>query len=275
MSHNRRAGQKEAVRMPERNKAAIESIRHSFARQAETMSNSPIFSAKDGPGTVAQASGHGPGRRCIDVGCGPGIVLEVLARRGGEVVGVDATPEMVQRAQERCRRANLDNVEVLAGLCESLPFPDRHFDAVVSRTVLHHVADPHTVMAEMARVLRPGGRMVVVDVVSSDASEESDLQNALEIMRDPSHVRMLGRSEFQRLGQPLGLRLIEQRHWVQHRDLGEWLRIVSAPEREWPLGVVMRNLAEAGRHAGINITCAGNTITFDHSLLMLVLDKAG
>jgi len=250
-----------------------ERVRQSFGRQALTMSAAAVFNAQDVLEAIAHASGHGPGRRCIDVGCGPGIVLEALARRGGEVVGLDVTPEMVQQAQERCRQATLANVRVLVGLGEALPFPDGHFDAAVSRVTLHHVQDPHAVLGEMTRILRPGGRLVVADIVSSDVPGESDLQNALEIIRDPSHTRMLPRSAFLALGQPHGLRLVEQREWVQHREFGEWMKIVNAPERRWPLGTVMRSLAQAGQHAGMDLKCAGETITFDHHLWMLVLKK--
>jgi len=249
-------------------------IRQSFKGQALTMSAAAVFNAQDVLEALVQASGQGPGRRCIDVGCGPGIVLEALARRGGEVVGVDATPEMVHQARERCRQAKLANVQAMVGLGEKLPFPDRHFDAAVSRVTLHHVQDPHAVLAEMTRILKPGGRSVVADIVSSDLPAESDLHNALEIIRDPSHTRMLPRSAFLALGQPHGLRLVEQRQWVQHREFGEWMRIVNDPDREWPLGMVMRNLAQAGQHAGTNLKCTAETVTFDHHLWMLVLEKA-
>jgi ubiquinone/menaquinone biosynthesis C-methylase UbiE len=250
-----------------------DNVRESFGRQVETMSAAAVFNAQNVLGAIVQASGQGPGRRCIDVGCGPGIVLEALARRSGEVVGVDATPQMVHQAQERCQKINLANVQVLVGLGEELPFPNSHFDAAVSRVMLHHVKDANAVLSEMTRVLKPGGRLVVADVVSSDVPAESDLHNALEIIRDPSHTRMLPRSAFLALGQRQGLRPVEHRQWVQHRQFGEWMRIVNAPQREWLLNIVMKNLAQADQHAGIDLKCVGETITFDHNIWMLVLEK--
>jgi len=248
-------------------------IVESFARQALTMTAAAVFNDRDVLDALAQASGQAPGRRCIDVGCGPGIVVERLARCGGEVVGIDATPEMVRQAQERCRQAGLAHARVNVASAETLPFPDRHFDAAVSRATLHHVQDPFAVVAEMARVVRPGGRLVLVDIVCSDEPAEGDLHNALEILRDPSHTRMLPRSEFLRLGQAQGLHPIETRQWVQHRELREWVRIVNAPQRQWPLGVLMSCLAQAGRHAGIALQCDHDTVTFDHHLWMVVLQR--
>ena len=247
--------------------------RESFGRQARTLAAAAVFHDRDVLEVLVRSAAHGPGRRCIDVGCGPGIVLEALARHGGEVVGVDVTPEMVQLAQERCRKARLENVRVQVGPGETLPFPDGHFDSAVTRTVLHHVQDPHVVLAEMTRVVRPGGRMVIADIVSSDVSAESDLQNALEIIRDPSHVHMLPRADFLKLGESHGLRFIDRREWVHHRELEEWLKIANAPERAGPLRVVMTSLAQAGCQAGMELKCTENRITFEHHLWMLVLEK--
>src|SRR4029079_3322625 len=126
----------------------------------------------------------------LDVACGPGIVVEALARDAGGVVGCDLTPEMLEKARQRCAAAKLTNVRFVPGRAEALPFEDAEFDVVVSRSALHHFLDPAATLREMARVLRPGGRMVTVDVMASEDPAEAALHNALEILRDPSHVRM-------------------------------------------------------------------------------------
>jgi SAM-dependent methyltransferase len=78
---------------------------------------------------------------------------------------------------------------------KNLPFADAQFDGVVRPLPVHRFADPQRALNEMFKVLRPGGTAVIADVVSSEDAEESSLQNAIERLRDPSHVRMLPASE--------------------------------------------------------------------------------
>ena len=244
-----------------------------FARQAAAMASAAIFNAQDVLKAIVEASGHGPAKTVLDVGCGPGIVVEALAKQGGKVVGIDVTPEMIQQGRQRCGQAGLANAEFILGPAETLPFPSGSFDGVVSRLALHHVSDPAKVVGEMSRVLRSGGRMVLADIVASENPVESELHNAIETLRDPSHVRMMPLSEFVSIAGAADLALLAQKQWDQHRQFEEWVKIANAPEREQPLKVVMENLARAGLRAGIDLQCRDGRITFCHRLTMLVARK--
>jgi SAM-dependent methyltransferase len=102
----------------------------------------------------ADAGGITPGMRVLDVGCGPGALTAELARRLGaaNVAAVDPSPEFVAE----CRHRN-PGVDVREASAEALPFPDESFDAALAQLVLHFVRDPDTAVAEVRRVLRPGG----------------------------------------------------------------------------------------------------------------------
>ena len=108
-----------------------------------------------------------PGERILDVGCGTGT-LAIAAKRhvgpAGRVYGIDASAEMIARAGKKARKAGVE-VVFKNGLAEALPFPDAHFDAVLSTIMLHHL--PRNVRqqcaCEIRRVLKPGGRMLAVD----------------------------------------------------------------------------------------------------------------
>lgn len=110
-----------------------------------------------------------PGSTVGDLGCGTGQLAAGLAPYVGRVVGVDHSEEMLEAA--RTRLAAADNVELRRGELESLPVEDRELDLAVLLLVLHYVADPPSVLAEAARSLAPGGRLVLVDMRSHDRSE--------------------------------------------------------------------------------------------------------
>jgi ubiquinone/menaquinone biosynthesis C-methylase UbiE len=107
------------------------------------------------------------GERVLDVGCGSGAVTRDLARRVGErglAVGLDPSPELLAVARELAEEAGLrDRVELREGNALRLPFPDGSFDVVVCATVLSHVPEGEAAIPELARVLRPGGRLGVFD----------------------------------------------------------------------------------------------------------------
>lgn len=103
-------------------------------------------------------AGELPGRKVLDAGSGDGTLVSALAGRGAQVTGVDADPAMLPVARAR---AGASGASFLQGRVERLPLPDASFDVVVAVTVLCFVPDPAGALRELARVLRPGGRLVV------------------------------------------------------------------------------------------------------------------
>ena len=109
-----------------------------------------------------------PGETVLDLGSGPGLDALLAARQvgpGGHVIGIDMTPAMLDRARENAARIGLSQVEFREGRLESLPVESATIDAVTSNCVINLVPDKRAVFAEIARVLRPGGRVVVSDVL--------------------------------------------------------------------------------------------------------------
>lgn len=152
-------------------------------------------------GLVRAALHATPGERILDVGCGPGFyVAEILEEVGpdGSVVGLDPSPDMLAVAAERAKGHS--NVELREGDATSLPFEDDDFDGAISVQVLEYVEDATRALAEIHRVLRPGGRVVVWDVdwgtVSWHSSDPDRMNRVLhawdEHLVHPSLPRTLG-----------------------------------------------------------------------------------
>jgi len=117
-----------------------------------------------------------PGEVVLDLGSGAGADVLISARRvapGGRAIGLDMTAEMLDLARRHAAVAGVDNVEFLQGYLEDIPLPDDSVDVVISNCVLNLAADKTVVLAEAARVLRPGGRLAFSDVIADAGMDES------------------------------------------------------------------------------------------------------
>ncbi len=144
----------------------------------------------------------------LDVACGPGIVSCYFAERVGHVTGLDVVPAMLERAQRLQAERGLQNVDWRLAEATALPFAEGSFDCVITRFSFHHYMEPAAAIREMQRVSKPGGTIVVADVVPS--AEAQDNFNQWEILRDRSHTRALTLAEMETLGEQAGLKLLRK-----------------------------------------------------------------
>jgi SAM-dependent methyltransferase len=124
-----------------------------------------------GCGNPVAVAGLRPGETVLDLGSGGGIDVLLSARRvapGGKAYGLDGSPDMITLARENTTQAGVTNVEFLHGHIEDIPLPDSQVDVVISNCVINLSTDKPAVLAEIARVLRPGGRIGISDIVAED-----------------------------------------------------------------------------------------------------------
>jgi ubiquinone/menaquinone biosynthesis C-methylase UbiE len=242
----------------------LKRVTDEFGRQAETFDAWAEKADEQVSARFVAAMGDAGRGDLLDVACGPGVVTAALAPRATSVVAFDATEQMLEKARARCAKAGLRNVLFQQGSAEALPFEDARFDGVVTRLAIHHFAEPRRALGEMFRVLRPGGTAVIVDVVSSEDPRESVLQNAIERLRDPSHVRMLPASELDACVAMAGFQDLEPATWDKSREFEEWMDIVNDPARVEPIREVVRALAEDGRTAGMGLSVRNGRLAFFH-----------
>jgi arsenite methyltransferase len=117
-----------------------------------------------------------PGETVLDLGSGAGADVLISARRvapGGRAIGLDMTAEMLSLARRNAAYAGVTNVEFVEGYLEDIPLPDASVDVVISNCVINLAADKRVVLREAARVLRPGGRFAVSDVLADPDMDET------------------------------------------------------------------------------------------------------
>jgi len=165
-----------------RHLAAIRAAREAtaeayFARHAEEWDRLRVLHSPDEPVEQALAkvlgamSADGDLGALLDVGTGTGRMAELFAPRSAHVTAFDKSPEMLRIARARLQHLPTDRVELVKGDFTRLPFADARFDTVLFHQVLHYAQEPEAVLAEAARVARPGGRIAVVDFAAHDREE--------------------------------------------------------------------------------------------------------
>ncbi len=153
------------------------------------------------------------GMRVLDVGCGTGSLLKELSGSGKELnlYGIDLSPEMIGAA--RVKLKDEKNVELYEGSAADLPFESNYFDYVVCMNSLHHHADPKQSLTEMARVLKPGGVMILMDGFV-DSTVRKALSRIACVLRNEGKVQRFKKEELQRIFRSLGYEPITQQTYL-------------------------------------------------------------
>lgn len=199
------------------------SIRDEFTHQADSFASSPVPNMAETLGTVVELVPADPEARWLEAACGPAIVGRAIAARVGSVHGVDLTPAMIEKGRAEAIAAGIDNIELSLGDATALPFADACFDGAVTRFSLHHIPLPQRLLEEMARVVRPGGRVVLADHLTDADGDAAAWHEEIERLRDPSHWACLTRERLLALGEAAGLELDEEQVVPLDLDFDEWL----------------------------------------------------
>ncbi|MGH6836030.1 MAG: class I SAM-dependent methyltransferase [Methylocella sp.] len=163
-------------------------IRVQFSRQAELFAQSPELHGDAQVMLLVDCARPKPSDESLDVACGPGTVVAAFAGRVRRAVGLDAVDAMLDQARALTVGRGLVNVEWRSGDVYRLPFADNSFDIVSCRFAFHHFEEPAKAFAEMLRVCRFGGRVVLCDGVASSDPAKATAFNVMERHRDPSTV---------------------------------------------------------------------------------------
>ena len=164
----------------------------------------------------------------LDSGCGAGALAFALAPLVGTVVGVDQSAELIAAGREIAPA----NCELIVGDATALPFAYGSFDVVGCMRVLHHAHRPELVVSELARVTRPGGRILLIDQIGSVDPVVSAETDRFEQARDPSHTRLLPDQDIRSLLDANDLDVLTNEITPEQRDLERYLDLVGLEGEE-------------------------------------------
>lgn len=208
---------------------AKESVRRQFGAVAANYATSAVHvGGADLEAMLAAVATDGT-ERLLDAGTGTGHTALAFAPRVAEVVAVDLSDQMLGAGRRLAEERGIGNVRFERADVEHLPFPDGSFDLVATRYSAHHYPRPAAAVAEWARVLRPAGTLLVVDVVSPPEPAADTILNAVEVLRDRSHVRDHGVAEWRRMLEAAGFAVEELGLFPLRLQFAAWVARMRTP----------------------------------------------
>lgn len=179
--------------------------------------------------TLAGEIAATPDADVLDLGCGAGHASFACAPHARSVLAYDLAEPMLATVAAAARERGLSNVRTQQGAAERLPFDDASFDWVVSRFSAHHWHDVPHALAEVRRVLKPGGRVLFIDVVGADHPLFDTHLQAVELLRDGSHVRNYRADEWLALFATAGFTASVRERWRLPIDYASWIARMRTP----------------------------------------------
>ena len=202
-------------------------VRERFTRTAEVFGDYAVAHRVSEAELLARMLSAGPNDRAVDLACGPGTLALRFARHVQWICAFDLTPAILVRARSSAKKDGLANLVCALGDAQALPFGDGSLDLAVTSYSLHHISDPAKVLREMARVVKPGGRVGVLDIVVPEDPKVRELNHRIEYIRDNSHARSLARSDFDRIFDAAGLRVIATEVHGHPRTFDHWMHVAG------------------------------------------------
>ncbi len=205
-------------------------VHDTFSAVAEQYAVSTVHAQGEDLPVIQRLAALTGSEQVLDAGCGPGPVSLLLAPAAARVTAVDLSEPMLDRARRTAAERSQTNIEFHRGNLADLPWPDESFDLIVSRYAAHHWPDPQAVVTELARLLSPSGRLLLIDVMADPDPLLDTFLNALEILRDPSHVRDHSQAQWQAICQEAGLVAVPEFCWHLRLEVGPWITRIQTPE---------------------------------------------
>lgn len=200
-------------------------VREQFGRTAESYVRNSGFAGGEDLAETERLLQPTSEDTLLDVACGGGHTALYFAPKVRSVVASDLTMQMLKKAQEFIsEEGKIENVTFREADAEDLPFPAGAFTLLTCRIAPHHFPDVPRALREFYRVLRRGGRMVVIDTLLPDDPEIAEFYQTMEKMRDPTHIRAYTRAEWTRMAEDAGFIVQTTKTFPKTHEFQEWAR---------------------------------------------------
>ena len=204
-------------------------VREQFAAVARNYAVSKVHAQGEDLPVILQLAQLSGQERVLDAGCGPGPVTLKLAPHAKTVTSVDFTPSMLGVARESAAAQNLSNVEFQLSNLEDFEAPAASFDRIVTRYSAHHWPDPLKVLHRFRKAISPDGFLLLCDVMASEIPVLDTFLQAVEILRDPSHVRDHTAPQWQAMCRSAGFKSEIVYRWPLRLEFGPWVQRMATP----------------------------------------------
>ncbi len=204
-------------------------VAQQFGSTARAYLESATHATGDDLELLAEEIATVPNATVLDLGCGAGHASFAVAPYAASVVAYDLTAEMLAIVEREASARKLGNITTVQGMAETLPFPDGHFDFAITRASAHHWHNVPAALREARRVIKPGGRMLMIDTAGGDTPLVDTHLQAVEILRDPSHIRDYTTQEWLAFFRDAGLTAAFRKQWPLPIEFSGWIERMRTP----------------------------------------------
>lgn len=249
-------------------------VQAQFGATAESYVQSTTHASGDDLARMVALSGVTATSRVLDVATGGGHTALAFAPHAGHVVASDLTEPMLEAAKSFILGKGHQNVSFQIADAEALPFADAEFDVVTCRIAPHHFPEIRKFAREVARVLKPGGRFVLLDNLAPADPELDEFINSVEVLRDPTHIRCYTEAEWRSFAEEAGLTVqLTELHGKKH-NFADWVvRSQQPPEVNAEVTERFRSASPAVKEAFQIQVEGGEVRSYVDQKLLLIAGK--